>query len=320
MDDTNLLSEAESKYFDTQGQTDLPLPEAEPVEKPAAEEKPAAKTEAELAAKDEKSPAQIEVVGEEEIDGAEPDARKYVKVGVVRREREEKQKLRLRAEQAEAGRAELERRIQAMQPREQQREPEPGEVIQQTANELRQIKGAIAENAARQQFVNNYHQKAQEFITGTEDEPGVPDFPDAYKHALNIRRAMHEAAGFNPQQINAMLESEEAAIVERALMDGQNPASAIYKIAKTLGYAPKAADKKGDPVNEQVERQADTADKTLQAAKKLEKIAKGMDKNKSLSGGGGGTDAPSLEELLEMPEEEFAKHTGGKKWAGLMGG
>ncbi len=148
----------------------------------------------------------------------------------------------------------------------------------------------------------------------------MPDFPEAYTHALNTRRAIYEAGGFDQAQINAMLESEEAAIVERSLMNGENPARAIYKIAKTLGYQPKAKEAVADPVNEQVKKQADTAEKTLAAATKLEKIAKGMDKNKSLSGAGGGSDAPSLEELLDMPEEEFTKHTSGKKWAGLMGG
>lgn len=318
MDDTNLLSEAEAKYFDTKGQAELPMPsESETVEKPADEERPAAKTDAEPVAKVE-APAQIEVVAEDDVsDGEEPDGRKYVKVGALRKEREKAKQFRAQVEQANQRAAQLEQQLQAF--RQPQREPEPIEIVQQTAQELAKLKAQLGENSARQQFINNYRQKAQEFITGSADEPGVTDFPDAYQHAVNQRRAMHEAAGFNQQQINAMLESEEAAIVERATMDGKNPAQVIYNIAKTLGYAPKAAEK-DDAVTEQVKKQADTADKTLLAAKKLEKIAKGMDKNKSLSGGGAGNEAPSLEELLDMPEEEFSKHTDGKKWAGLMGG
>lgn len=320
MDDTNLLSEAEAKYFDTKGQAELPMPtESEAVEKSAGEEKPAAEIEVEPAAKtEEKAPAQIEVVAEDDVsDGEEPDGRKYVKVGALRKEREKTKQFRTQVEAANQRAAQLEQRLRALE--QPQRETEPAEVVQQTANELRQIKQALGERDAKQQFISTYQQKAQEFITGSDDEPGVTDFPAAYKHALDMRRAIYETAGYNQQQVNALLESEEAAIVERALMDGENPAKRIYQIAQKLGYAPKATEK-DDPVNEQVKKQADTADKTLLAAKKLEKIAKGMDKNKSLSGGGAGNEAPSLEELLDMPEEEFSKHTDGKKWAGLMGG
>lgn len=321
MDDTNALTEAEAKYFDTGGQAGLPLaetpPEAveKPVEKPEPEAKPAA---------EDKAPPQIEVVDENEIDADEPDARKYVKVGVVRKEREEKKQLRARAEQAEAARALLEGRIRSLEQATPQREPEPLEVVQRTANELAQIKQQLGENAAKQQFISSYQQKAQEFITGSDDEPGVPDFPDAYKHALGMRRMIYETAGYNQAQVNQLLESEEAAIVERAMLDHVNPAKRIYDIAKGLGYAPKAAIK-ADPVNEQTQRQADTADKTLEAAKKLEKIAKGMDKNKSLAGAGGGNDQPTLEELAMMAmdplrESEFEKHTAGTKFKAVMGG
>ncbi len=144
-DDTNLLSADEAKYFETKGQADLPLP-ADDAGTDAAADKEAEKALTEKPAietvKEEKAPAQIEIASEDEIDAEEPDARKYVKVGVVRKEREEKKQLRLRAEQAEQGRAALEQRLRALE--QPQRELEPAEVVQQTANELRQIKGALA--------------------------------------------------------------------------------------------------------------------------------------------------------------------------------
>jgi hypothetical protein len=315
MDETNALSEAESKYFETGGKAELPpestLPlEEKPVEKakePEAEE-----------AKADKPDKPIELVTEDEIED-EPDARKYVKVGVVRKEREEKKQLKLRAEQAEQGRAELERRIQAMQNPPRQLQPE--EVPQVALERVQRLENQLNEQSAKQNFVQTYAQKAQEFITGTDDEPGVPDFGDAYKHALNTRRAVYQISGFGEADITKLLESEEAAIVERAMIEGKNPAKVIYDIAKQFGYQPKAKEAaKDDPVNEQVKKQAATADKTLEAAKKLEKIAKGMDKNKSLGGGGGGNEAPSLEELLDMDEGEFSKHTSGKKFREMMGG
>lgn len=315
-EDTNLLSEAESKYFETGGKTDLPAPEtAEQTEKPAETEK----TEAVQADKSDK-PADkketIEVVDPDEVED-EPDGRRYVKVGALRKERE-------KTKQEKQARIALEQKIRDLEQRFQQAQNPPRQITaeelpHQTAQEVRELKNALAEQTAKQQFIATYQQKVGEFMKGSDDEPGVADFPEAYQHALGVRRAMYEMAGFEPQEVATLLESEEAAIVQRAMQVGKNPAQAIYDTAKKLGYQPKQA-AKDDPVKEQVETQAKTADKTLEAAKKLEKIAKGMDKNKSLAGAGGGNEAPSLEELLDMDEAEFTKHTAGKKFQALMGG
>lgn len=307
IDDTNELSPSDLALLE-QDRTgvevaDTPEKVAEETEKTREEPKPEVKEEP-------KQPTEIEVVSEEEADSVEPDARKYIKVGVLRKEREAKKQLRHQLEQAQQQLAQFQRQ------QEPPRQLTPEEVPQQALEEVREVKRALQEQAAREQFLGIYRQKATEYMAEQ------PDFMDAYNHAVTLRRQQYELTGFAPQQVEALLQSEESAIVERALLDGVNPAKRIYDVAqKVYGYKPKAAEvEKADPVSEQVQRQEKTADKTLEAAKKLEKIAKGMDKNKSLSGAGGGNEAPGLEELAMMSLEDFEKHTSGAKFKELMGG
>jgi hypothetical protein len=298
MDDTNTLSAEEAKYFDTRGEAELPLeqpkaetpPEQKPVEGDVA---PEAKAEPEK-----KTPPEIEVVEDDDGQG-EPDARKYVKVGVLRKEREQRKALRNEVEQTKAQLAALQRQIE--EARNPPREIQPEEAGQVALERLQQIEAHNANLAAKQNFVTTWRQKAAEF---TQEQA---DFPDAYKHALEVRRGMYELAGFGADQVNVMLESEEAAIVERALLAGENPAKAFYSIAKKLGYAPKT--KEPDP----------TDNKVIDAAKKLAKIADGMSKNKAVNGGGSAESAPSLQELADMDDGEFEKATSGKKWREMWG-
>lgn len=309
MDDTNLLSDAESKYFDSKGEAELPLADTpETVVKETEVQR--VETKIEPVKEEAKAPTEIEVVNEDDADKPEHDPNKYVKLGVLRREREAKKALRGELQAAHA-------QIAAFQARQQEppRQLTPEEVPQEALQRVQNLERSQAEREAKQNFVNAYAQKAQEFARENDD------FPQAYQYALKVRGSIYEAAGFPPQQIAQLLESEEASIAERAFMEGKNPAAVIYDIAQKLGYQKAVkVEAKSDPVAEQVNTQAKTADKTLEAAKHLEKIAKGMEKNKTLTGGGGGNDEPSLEELAMMDEDAFTKATSGKKWQGLMGG
>lgn len=314
-DDTNALSESEAKYFETQGQAELaPEPAVEEVK--VEDAKPEVKTEVK---EEPKAPTEIEVIDEAEADSVEPDARKYIKVGVLRKEREKTKQFR---QETEALKQQI---AQLQQPKDPPRQLTAEEVPQVALERVQNLERALAERDAKQNFVDAYRQKAQEF---TQEKA---DFPEAYQHTLKSRRAMYEVAGYGPQQIAQLLESEEAAIVEKAMMDGANPAERIYEIAtKVYGYQPKAKETPVSEVNNEARKvmaeelrdktQAKTAELTLESAKKLEKIAKGMDKNKSLSGSGGGTEAPSLEELVMMNDSDFEKATSGAKFKELMGG
>jgi len=321
MDDTNELTQADLAFLEaerTDKVADTPEAVAEETEKQREEAKKP-ETKAEPVKEEAKAPTEIEVIEDDKIDDPDVDGRKYVKVGVARKEREAKKELKARLESTERARLELEARLKALEQPPRQLQPE--EVPQVALERVQNLERTLAEQNAKQQFVATYAQKAQEFAKEHED------FPQAYQHAIAQRRMMYEVAGYAPHQVNALLESEEAAIVERALIDGANPAEKIYEIAtKVYGYKP--AIKTADPAETNnaareamaAEVQQKTADKTLEAAKKLEKIAKGMDKNKSLSGGGAANEDPGLEELAAMSDAEFEKATAGAKFRELMGG
>jgi hypothetical protein len=299
MDDTNALSADEAKYFETGGQADLPLVEEKPESQPEPEKAPEPEKQPE--AKKE-TPPEIEVVEDDDGEG-EPDQRKYVKVGVLRKEREKAKAAREQALQVTQQMAELRRQIEEAKnpPREISAEELPHVALERVQN----LEQQLAQQAAKQNFVATWQQKATEYAREQ------TDFPQAYQHALNTRRTMYELGGFNQQQVNAMLESEEAAIVERALIAGENPAATFYKIAQTLGYKPAA---------KEAPKKDDATDKVVQAAEKLAQIQKGMEKNKSVSGGGGADTAPSLTDLADMDDAEFDKATSGDNWKKMMGG
>lgn len=305
---TNELSPADLAILeqDKAGAETAETPEAVAKETETQREEP----KAEVVKEEPKQPTEIEVVSEEEADSVEPDARKYIKVGVLRKEREKARQFRQEAET-------LRQQIAALQKAQQEppREITPEEAPHVALERVQNLERALQEQAAKQSFVTAYAQKAQEFAAEHDD------FQAAYNHALSVRRGIYETAGYAPQQVAQLLESEEAAIAERAFMDGKNPAAVIYDIAKKLGYQAKAkeAPKEAEPDKSAV-IQKQTADATLEAAKKLAQIQKGMDKNKSLSGAGGGNEAPSLEELVMMDDAAFEKHTSGAKFKELMGG
>jgi hypothetical protein len=297
--DDNALTADEAKYFETGGTTPPPEPKIEeaPVEK-VEEAEPEAK-----APEPKEAPPEIEVVEDDDGEG-EPDARKYVRVGVLRREREKAKAAREQALQANQQMAELRRQIEAAKtpPRELTAEELPHVALER----VQKLENELANNAAKSNFINAYQKAANDFAKEQ------ADFPEAYQHALQIRRNVYEDAGYDANQVNALLESEEAAIVERAFLSGENPAAKLYKIAKTLGYQPKA--------KEAPKKETDATAKVLDSAERLANIAKGMEKNKSVSGGGGADSTPTLTELADMDDAEFEKMTAGDNWKKMMGG
>jgi hypothetical protein len=297
--DDNQLTADEAKYFETGGQAELPIeqPKAEPEEKAPAE----AEKQPEAKAEEKKSPPEIEVVDDDDGEG-EPDQRKYVKVGVLRREREQRKALKAEAEQVKQQLAALQQQMrQAQTP---PREIAPEEAGQVALERLQQIEAQTHEVQAKAAFISDWQRTAQAFAKEQ------ADFAEAYNHALGIRRGMYEAAGFSEADVNALLESEEASIVQRAKVEGKNPARVMYEIAQKLGYQQKA---KEAP-------KADPAETVVKSAEKLAKIADGMAKNKATSGGGAADNTPTLSELVDMDDAEFDKMTSGKKWKEMMGG
>src|SRR5690606_38591043 len=137
-----------------------------------------------------------------------------------------------------------------------------------------------------------------------------PDFQDAYRYLYETRAAEYRALGYPEQHIRFAMEQEELQTAAMALQGNRSPAEIFYQLALARGYRPKeggADPNGGNP-----------------AAAKLERVASGQKANRSLSSAGGGAadGSLSIEALLKMDEDEYAKvlEKYPKKARALLGG
>lgn len=132
------------------------------------------------------------------------------------------------------------------------------------------------------ELVGHYRSDAAKFTAAN------PDFNDAYKHLLGSRARELMALGYEDQaELEQALKNEEISIATMAFQKGRSPAEVIYNLAKERGY-------------KKVDAKADTE-------AKLDAIERGAALNKSLSSAGGasGDNEMTPERLLAMPNEEF---------------
>ncbi len=159
---------------------------------------------------------------------------------------------------------------------------------EQSRRSATQQEEAQREQAMRAHLVDAYRADASQFRQQN------PDFGDAYQHLLKTRQDELSAIGYSPAEINAAIEADELAIAQRALSNGRSAAEVVYNLAKQRGYAKKEA-----------------ADPNQDAGKRIEKIAEGQERGKSLAQAGGtaaGTEM-TAERLLKMSNAEFEDWT-----------
>jgi hypothetical protein len=141
------------------------------------------------------------------------------------------------------------------------------------------------------QFVAAVNQSEAEFAKSN------PDYLDAIAHAKSAKAREYMAVGYTQEQAQQLVLQDAAAIAQRAIQFGENPAEMAYNLAKTMGYKPKP-----------------------NAEKKLEMMAEGQKAAKPSSGSAAFKGATKLEQIANMSVDEFAKATEGDNWAKLMGG
>lgn len=130
----------------------------------------------------------------------------------------------------------------------------------------------------------------------------LPDFGDAATFLSDARTKQLQAYAAvdprfgDPNAINRQIDSELRQIVVAAAQAGTNPAKAVYELAKSWGYAGPKPATNADP------------------GKVVEKIAKSMEAETSLSEAGGSSARGTLsaEDIANMSPDEFeawfAKH------------
>lgn len=204
-------------------------------------------------------PAEVKQEVKEE---KEPDNEKKVNLGALHEERRRRQELEKKLAEYEAKEKEAQKPKQEIPAFEE----DPLENINQrlAAKEKadREAYEEYQRNQQKAQFVNAYAKVAQEFKQTT------PDFTDAYQFLINSRVKELSHFGYAPEQINQIIEAEEAGLVSNAFQAGLNPANAVYEMAKLRGYS------KPQPPQAQTNN-----------SQKLDTIQKGQNLNKSFSGG-----------------------------------
>lgn len=167
---------------------------------------------------------------------------------------------------------------------------------------------AQREAAVIAQLDNGYRQAWGQFANNK------PDAMNAYKHFVDVTSAYLEMQGIPQAKIDEMVANEERKIAYQAFQRGVNPAEMIYEKAQIMGYRAASA-------------QAEQPTDNLIAKKAEEDVArrqKAASASKSMSSAGGsrGGNLPSIEELANMSEDEFAEFrakVGERQFRKLMG-
>jgi len=180
------------------------------------------------------------------------------------------------------------------------------------ASELEALKAShtstVAETQEQRQtaaVVTNYQRDAATF------ESKQPDFKEAYNYLIGLRKQQLEAQRYSPEEVNKWLYVEEMNLVQRAFEGKTSPSQDIYNLAKSMGYAPKAATSTPQPAPAATPaaaaKSAPAAPLTApNVTEEIDRIKAGKAASVSLSNGGGSAgEELSLEWLANAPAKEF---------------
>ena len=323
MSDVETFTQAERAYFDSRGEKPIPGSESEPT---ANEEIEAADDAVEDIAEvddegDEAPDEQPELKADEEEKPKKKDSRiplRKLQESENQRKELEKQLNEFREKWAR-GEERLGMIAESRQAQEQPKAVEPPdpsvdpigaiEWQKQQTEQIRQFQEQQIRQQQEQAVIasidNSYKQSWGQFASNT------PDAMDAYNHFVTSISTILDLQGIPQERINQMVEQEERKIAYQAMQRGINPAEVIYEKSKAMGYQPKAA----APVENE------TAKKANDDVARRQKAASA---SKSLSNAGGNraNAMPSMEELANMSEDDFAEFrnkVGERQFRKLMG-
>ena len=173
------------------------------------------------------------------------------------------------------------------------------ELTQQQIQQLNDRYRQEAENRNRYEQAQAYKAQLESVVQSdvAQFSQEHPDYLEALGHARQTRVRQHMAIGLSEAEAVQLMYQEEYQLAEAALQRGKSPAQAAYDIAKAYGWT------KGKPSSET----------------KIETLQKGVKAAQSLGSGGTPTGTPSIDQLADMSDDEFAafKKSGG--WEKLVG-
>ncbi len=157
--------------------------------------------------------------------------------------------------------------------------------IKQRAAERAEAERQAAENQQTQALLSRVNQDVAAF------KANVPDYDNAFQHAIKARRQELAFYGNSPEQIDAQMEVDVKAIVQQAYGQGRNPAELFYEYAKMRGYSA-----------------APAPQPQAQAVAQVQALAESQRQTQSLAPAGGPANdgGITIEALSKMSEAELA--------------
>jgi len=171
------------------------------------------------------------------------------------------------------------------------------------------------ENQARQQQTVS---QVQQFIAQDEANFSTqnPDYADARSHVVEQWRREAEIAGAGPEVVQQYIAQETMKIIQAAAQFNRSPSEIVYNLAKLRGFASAPAD--DSDAEAQIAEAARVPQRALQNGPDIDTIQKGLNKSRTPSNSKTVT-APSIQNLLDLDDDEFFEATKGNKWNKLVG-
>lgn len=173
------------------------------------------------------------------------------------------------------------------------------EMTKKELADLRQFRAQYTQATQQQQAIQKFQQDLNSYEVQYSQE--TPDYPEAAAYIGKLWQAEIELAGVPQEQIGNAYFFKVAQFANAAIRRGDNPAEAVYELAKRAGYQRKEVEK---PAAEQ----------------KIENIQKGQEASKSLGSGKADADF-SLESLAAMSPEDIDRFVADpKNWKKVVRG
>jgi hypothetical protein len=197
---------------------------AAPAPKPvAAEPAPEAPKAAEAAVE----PSQHQETATEQDD-------RRVPLRALQEERQKRAEYERKLDEAVRRMAELEQRVPKAPEPTPEPEPDPETDPIGALKHAREQLRRMQDETAQTQRVAQLNQIAYQSATAFKEQ--APDYPDAYRYAINSRAQELAALGTPQNDIPQILQMEELNLIDTAIRNNRNPAEAIYQFAKARGF------------------------------------------------------------------------------------
>lgn len=293
----NETAEEEEFFAEQKAAANEPDEEPEVAEEPEPEAAEGGDADAEESGDDPEASAEPEAIS----DGG-TDRQKHVPIGVLYEEREQRKQLQSRLESAEktlqkvfdrlAGQGAIQPQQQPQQPQIPAYQEDPLGHVVARLNQLEMGFGGHDQQLAQQQAISQLQRAVES--NEMEFRGRTPDYDAAVQFAKQSREAELRALGYDPAPI---MMQEIIGAAANAIQQGRNPAEVFYAYAKARGYTP--AKSNGDARPQQP---------AVDAAAKLQTIARGQQAAKAPRGGSAPPAALTLETLSQMDDDEFDKN------------